>query len=259
MVASELRANARESLQGKWGKAALLTLCYGLITFVINFVLAFIPVIGSLVAFVISLPISFGILVSFMKLKRDEEVTYTDFLNTGFSNFGKVWGVFGNMLLKMIIPIVLVVVFVIVMIVGMGGSAAGLMATSYSSHSYAGMTAGFGGVFIIGMLGYFVSLIYAVIKGYLYSLSYYILYDNPDKTGKEIVETSESLMKGNRWRFFWLGLTFIGWAILSVFTLYIGMLWLMPYIMVSFVCFYEDLAGNSTTSQNVENNNPVQE
>ncbi len=259
MVASELRAKARESLQGKWGKAALITLCYAVITFVINFVLGLIPVIGSLVAFVISLPISFGILVSFMKLKRDEEVTYTDFLNTGFSNFGKVWGVFGNMLLKMIVPIVLVVVFAIIMVVGMGGSVAGLMATTYSSHSYVGMSAGFGGVFIIGIIGYIVSLIYAVIKGYLYSLSYYILYDNQDKSGKEIVETSESLMRGNRWRFFWLGLTFIGWSILCGFTLGIGLLWLMPYIMVAFVCFYEDLAGNSTSSQNVENDNPVKE
>lgn len=259
MVASELRAKARESLQGKWGKAALLTLCYALITFVVNFVIGLIPVIGSLITFVISLPISFGLIASFIKLKRDEDVTYTDFLNIGFSNFGKVWGVFGNMLLKMIIPIVLVVIFVIVMIVGMGGSAAGLIATNYSTHSYAGMTAGFGGVAIIGFIGYIASLIYAIIKGYLYSLSYYILYDNQDKSGKEIVETSESLMKGNRWRFFWLGLTFIGWSILCGFTLGIGLLWLMPYIMISFICFYEDLSGNSTTSQNVENDNPVKE
>lgn len=258
MVASELRAKARESLQGKWGKAALLTLCYGLITFFINFVIGLIPIIGSLITFVISLPISFGILVSFIKLKRDEDVTYTDFLNNGFSNFGKIWGVFGNMVLKMIIPIVLVVIFLIIFIVGIGGSAAGHMVTTYSSHSYAGMTAGFSGVAIIGLIGYFASLIYAVIKGYLYSLSYYVLYDNPDKSGKEIVETSESLMRGNRWRFFWLGLTFIGWSILCTFTLGIGLLWLMPYIMVSFVCFYEDLAGNSSF-QKVENDNSVEE
>jgi uncharacterized membrane protein len=258
MVASELRAKAREALQGKWGKAALLALCYGLITFVINFVIGLIPIIGSLITFVISLPISFGILVSFMKLKRDEDITYTDFLNIGFSNFGKIWGVFGNMVLKMIIPIVLVVIFLIIFTVGIGGSAASHMVTTYSSHSYAGMTAGFGGVAIVGLIGYFVSLIYAVIKGYLYSLSYYVLYDNPDKSGKEIVEISESLMRGNRWRFFWLGLTFIGWSILCTFTLGIGLLWLMPYIMVSFVCFYEDLAGNST-SQKVETDNPVEE
>ena len=250
MVSSELRATAREALSGKWGKAALLTLCYVLITFAISFLLNFIPVIGPIVQLVINLPISFGFLVSFMKLRRGEEVAYTDFLHIGFSNFGKAWGVFGNMILKMIIPIVLVVIFLIIFIVGIGGS----MFYGYHSNSFASATAGFGGLALVGLIGYMASIIYAVIKGYLYSLSYYILYDNPDKTGKEIVEMSESMMKGNRWKFFWLGLTFIGWSILSVFTLYIGLLWLIPYIAVSFVCFYEALS-NRTDAQPVENSN----
>ena len=100
MTSSELKAKARESLKGKWGKAALITLVYVIINWVINFILGFIPFIGGILVTIISLPISFGLLVTFMKLKRNEEVTYTDFLSLGFSNFGKVWGVFGNMILK---------------------------------------------------------------------------------------------------------------------------------------------------------------
>jgi uncharacterized membrane protein len=156
----------------------------------------------------------------------------------------------------MIIPIVLVIVFIVIMILGMGGSFTSILATSYTSSSYTTAAAGFGGIAVIGFIGYIASIIYTVVKGYLYSLSFYILYDNPDKSGKEIVEESATLMQGNRWRFFWLGLTFIGWVILSAFTFYIGMLWVMPYIMVAFVCFYEDLAGQPTAS--VENNdNPI--
>lgn len=257
MVSSSLRANAREALKGKWGKAALLTLCYSIIMFVVSFVLNLIPVIGQIAQFVISLPLSFGLLVSFVKLKRDEEVAYTDFLNIGFSNFGKVWGVFGNMILKMIIPVVLVVVFLIVFMVGIGGSLSGIaLLHNYGNSYYAATSSGFGAVAMIGFIGYIASIIYAIVKGYLYSLSYYILYDNQDKSGKEIVELSESMMKGNRWSFFWLGLTFIGWAILSVFTLYIGLLWLMPYIMVTFVCFYETLANQN---KNVAESNPIVE
>ena len=41
MVASQIRANARESLTGKWGKAALMTLTYSIIVFVINFVFVY--------------------------------------------------------------------------------------------------------------------------------------------------------------------------------------------------------------------------
>ena len=100
VVSSELRANAREALKGKWGKAALLTLFYSLITFAIAFLLNLVPFIGPIVQLLINLPISFGFLVMFIKLRRDEEVNYTDFLSIGFSYFGKVWGVFGNMLLK---------------------------------------------------------------------------------------------------------------------------------------------------------------
>lgn len=243
MTSSDLRKSAREALNGKWGKAALITLVYTIITFVISFVLNLIPFVGSIALFVISVPLSYGILVSFMKLKRNEEVTYTDFLSFGFSSFTKVWAVFGNMVLKLIIPVVLIVVFIMLMTFSGIGAGVGIAFKSASA------TTSFAGLALVGSIGYIASLIYLVVKSYYYSLSYYILYDNSDKTGKEIVEQSEQLMNGNRWKFFWLGLTFIGWAILASFTFGIGMLWLMPYIMVTFVCFYESLAGNK---ENVE-------
>ena len=249
MTSSELRANARGSLKGKWGKAALITLIYIIINLVISFILRFIPFIGGFLMTIISLPISFGLLVTFMKLKRNEEVTYTDFLNLGFSNFGKVWGVFGNIILKLIIPVVLVIVFIMVMMFSGIGAGIGVAFNSTSA------TTGFAGLVIVGLIGYIVSLIYLIIKSYYYTLSFYVLYDNPDKTGKEIVEESQKLMTGNRWSFFWLGLTFIGWAILASFTFGIGMLWLMPYMIVTFVAFYESLAGSKN---NVEVS-PVQE
>lgn len=240
MVSSEIRANARKSLTGKWGKAALLTLVYAIIVFVINFVCRLIPVVGGIILFVISTPISFGLLVSFMKLKRDEDVNYTDFLSFGFSSFAKVWGVFGNIILKMILPVCLLVIFIILLVVSIGGSVASLVIAESSSG-----VAGFGFLGFVSIVGYIASLIYVIVKGYLYSLSYYILNDNPNMTGKEIVETSEKLMKGNRSKFFWLGLTFIGWAFLAGLTFGIGMLWLMPYVMVSMICFYEDLIGKT--------------
>lgn len=247
MVASQIRANARESLTGKWGKAALLTLTYSIIVFVIDFVCNLIPVIGGIILFVISTPISYGLLVSFMKLKRGEEVEYVDFLTSGFTSFGKVWGVIGNTILKMILPVCLIVIFIIIMVIGLSGSMVALNFATNSTSTATGAAAGLGVLGVIGIIGYIVSLIYTVIKGYLYSLSFYILNDNPDMTGKEIVNESEKLMRGNRWRYFWLGLTFIGWAILAAFTFGIGMLWLMPYMMIAMICFYEDLAGKTTT------------
>ena len=48
-------------------------------------------------------------------------------------------------------------------------------------------------------------------------------------------------MKGHRFEFFVLQLSFIGWAILAVLTCGIGFIWLEPYMQVTYVKFYESL------------------
>ncbi len=48
-------------------------------------------------------------------------------------------------------------------------------------------------------------------------------------------------MKGHKWRFFLLEMSFIGWGILAVLSLGIGFLWLFPYENATRVAFYEDL------------------
>ena len=89
MISSEIRANARECLRGKWGKAALLTLVFVLIIYALSLVCLFIPVIGFLAFIVVSIPLIYGMFVSFVKLKRNEEVGYLDFCTIGFSSLAK--------------------------------------------------------------------------------------------------------------------------------------------------------------------------
>lgn len=64
-------------------------------------------------------------------------------------------------------------------------------------------------------------------------------------------------MNGHRWEFFWLQLTFIGWAFLACLTFGIGMLWLIPYIQVSTVAFYDNLIGNNDFE--IKNDEPIEE
>ena len=52
-------------------------------------------------------------------------------------------------------------------------------------------------------------------------------------------EESEKLMAGKRGKLFCLQLSFIGWAILAIFTLGIGYLWLAPYIQFATIAFYK--------------------
>jgi uncharacterized membrane protein len=57
-------------------------------------------------------------------------------------------------------------------------------------------------------------------------------------------------MKGNKMQLFLLWLSFLGWVLCCIFTFGVGFLWLIPYMTVSMVNFYEEMtavpAGNSS-------------
>ena len=285
MVSSDIRKQARASLKGKWRKGALMTLVYILIIYAMQFVANFIPLIGSIALLVIEIPIAYGIIVSFMKLKRGEDVSLLGFLTDGFAAFEKSWSVAWNIVKKLIIPIILLFVFLGIMIAGTVMTTADLITNSKNAvDSYQSLlnyemdeldnsessfgtsyrsgirsisatpedligpeqkTTGLGSgvLLMVGSIGYFVALIYMAVKSLYYSLEMYILKDNEELSGKEIVEKSAELMKGNRWNYVWLSLTFIGWMFLAGLTLGIGMFWLVPYIQISQIIFYEDRAG----------------
>ncbi len=80
-----------------------------------------------------------------------------------------------------------------------------------------------------------------IIKSYSYSMVPYILRDYPDLSFDEAIEQSMHMMRGFKSKLFMLDLSFIGWAILCVFTLGIGFFWLIPYVYTNHALFYEDL------------------
>lgn len=244
MTASEIRQEARKSLTGKWGKVALATLVFFVIDYVISFVLNLVPAIGAIASTVISVPLSFGFIVVVMaKLKRGEEISYIEFFKNGFDKFAKVWQVTLWIFVKMLAPIVVAIVGAIVMTSGVTMSVA-------ESSTGSVLT-------ILGVVVYLVGIIWAIPRAYSYKLALYIINDNPDMLAKETVEKSAEIMNGHRWEFFWLQLTFIGWAFLACLTFGIGMLWLIPYIQVSTVAFYDNLIGNNDFE--IKNDEPIEE
>ena len=82
-----------------------------------------------------------------------------------------------------------------------------------------------------------------VIKSYSYSMTDYILIDEPDLDADSVIHRSRELMRGHKWDLFCLDLSFIGWIFLCLLTLGIGFLWLSPYIRTAHAAFYEDLIG----------------
>lgn len=84
-------------------------------------------------------------------------------------------------------------------------------------------------------------LIPGCIKSYSYAMTPYILKDNPEMKNNAAIEESMRMMDGHKLELFMLDLSFIGWAILSILTCCIGFLWLVPYMNMARVNFYEDL------------------
>jgi uncharacterized membrane protein len=84
-----------------------------------------------------------------------------------------------------------------------------------------------------------------IIANISYSQMFFILVDDTTVSPREAMKKSKQMMYGNKWKYFCLQLRFIGWTLLSLLTLGIGFLWLVPYMEVSQAKFYDDLKGST--------------
>ena len=80
-----------------------------------------------------------------------------------------------------------------------------------------------------------------IIKSFSYALTPFILTDKPELSANEAIELSMKMMDGHKLDLFILYLSFIGWYLLSILTLCVGMLWVMPYMYTAMAAFYEDV------------------
>lgn len=257
MILSDIRTEARRKLDGKWGKAALITLAFFAINFAINFIENLLPDdfnwFFCIINAIIDIPLTFGFIFSLFKLFKDEEVKYLEFLSLGFENFGKSWGITFQIFLKMLLPTILVIFSYILILVGITVYGVALYSTAkYDIYLM---------LLIVGIILFVVSVIWAVTKSYYYQLSYFVAMDNPEMSAEDAVAESEKLMTGKRGKLFCLQLSFIGWAILASFTAFIGFLWLIPYVYFATMIFYEFVKGNISYSQIdiINDDNPIQE
>lgn len=252
MNSSDFRTEARNKLSGKWGKAVGITLCYIAFTIILNVIESrfsdnFRPFF-SLIVFIITVPLGFGLVASFVDLYNSKETSAFDFFKIGFNNFGRAWGISLNVFLKLLVPFILIMVSVFIIIGGSVGvliGTGGLTQLSNPEEFIGVFAASFGGIMLIGIILYFFSIIWLICRSYFYSLANIIAIENENLTSKECVEKSKELMTGKRAKFFWLQLSFVGWAILSLITLGIGYLWLAPYMQMASIAFYKHLEGNN--------------
>lgn len=94
---------------------------------------------------------------------------------------------------------------------------------------------------------------------YAYSMSWFILADNPDMPATEARKRSIAMMRGNKWRLFCLDFSFIGWMLLCILTLGILTFWIMPYVQTARAEFYQDLLAREYAARTAMNGQPPQD
>lgn len=259
MKIKEIRKEARDNLYGKWPKFIgmnLIVIAISVIIMIISFIpmfagiasVAFQTISGSelsaesiigmfgsigltyilfIICIVFMVPLGYSYLENIIKLKRDDNTKCTEFIKNIFKNFGRAWKIALWMMVKIL---VLYLIFLGVMIVSM------ILMVVIAALKLEILSIIMAIFIFVALITFEVLLIIRVIS---LTLSQYIGIDNPEFTGKQCVDKSIELMKGYRLKLIGLNLSFLGWVILSYLTFGMGFVFLIPYMQVSYVCFYE--------------------
>lgn len=227
---AELKQKAKDLLYGKKGKAALMVLIY----YIMPFLFTLIPFVGPIISVICVPVLTYGLLKAMIDLKNGEEVGAFDFFTKGFKDFGKVWSVSICTTLKMWAPLLLGIVGYIIMVFGV------FTAMSSSNMEFISSTGLMTG-WVIVMIATIWSI--PITWKYVYSMNE-LAYDS-SRNSMDIVNTSGSYLIGNRWKAFVLDLSFIGWFFLVGITLGLITFWLLPYMLVTKILFYEELSGRN--------------
>lgn len=267
---SALRKEAREMLKGKWGIAILVTFLAAVITssftiggnisqgidaieqglFSSNFNIerltdstrtTILVDLGGIISLLVGGSVTYGVSNFFLKLLRNDNPQVEN-LFSGFKYFGKnfliqlIVGIF-SILWSLLIWIPAIIITVIILVISFS-----TLTTSSLNRDIFSVAPGQAFVTIaVLILLFIICVIITYFITLRYAMSYYIHIDNPHYTVMECIQASKEIMKGNKVRLFVLNLSFIGWHILSVLTIFIGYLWLKPYINAANAGFYNNL------------------
>lgn len=67
------------------------------------------------------------------------------------------------------------------------------------------------------------------------------MLDDPGISPMEAIRASRRLMRGHKWEYFVLQMSFFGWSLLSACTLGLLFIWLNPYEAVTNAAYYNGL------------------
>lgn len=98
--------------------------------------------------------------------------------------------------------------------------------------------------FLVSLFTYLWSLLFiipGIVKSLSYSMSMYILAENKGKSALECINESKAMTNGHKVDLFVLGLSFLGWILLSMITCGIALIWVNPYMQATYANVYLSL------------------
>jgi len=232
----ELMTAARASMRGCWETAlgvSVVWVLFGVVLTVLTNVLeSWYSAVVSLFNFAVTGPISLGMAVFWLSMSRTGNGTFVQ----AFSGFRRFWtALAANLLVGLIALISLLWLVPGMILLSVSSSVTGGFADDLWSQAFPVLI---GSIVVVLIL---IAIIGVISVSLIFSQTFCLLADNPAMGAMEAIRRSKKIMAGNEGKLFCLGCRFIGWGLLCVPTLGIGLLWLYPYMYVSFAKFYDDL------------------
>jgi len=194
----DYKNRALASLEGNWGKTAIATLIFLILSMGISWTVTT-PMGDNLVMSystqgfltLLCLPLGWGFVVYFLNLIRNDNTDY-ERLFDGYKDFIRIF--LAEFLVNLATGIGMILLIIPGLIIGSG----------------------------------------LVMTGF-------ILKDDKEISAVDAMKKSWEMTDGHKGALVLLFLSFLGWIILSIFTLGIGMLFLYPYMQTALAHCYEDL------------------
>ena len=95
---------------------------------------------------------------------------------------------------------------------------------------------------VIVVLGFICLIFPGIIFSLMFSQVYYILCKDPEIGVIDAFKKSAEMMNGHKWQYFKLSLRYAFYFFLSIFTLFIWALWLLPQMYTSYALFHKKVS-----------------
>ena len=265
-IRAELKAKAKKVLRHSYWEGVVAYLIFGGISLGVALIGSFLP-LGSIAGtFFVLLPLTVGLNYFYMQNQVAPPVINNIFFPFNNSRYMKISGAMAWMYLFTTLWSMISMIGIFIILVkgfttfipffmddafysnwpNMGGNM--LYNNNWVSDYLRSIDSSWIPALIVSGVIYLAGSILAYIKTLSYSMTPYILTDNPAIGYERALKLSMAMTDGHKWRMFVLYLSFIGWALLALLTFGIGFIFLNPYILATRAELYVMLRDGAVNS-----------